>query len=96
MSESDLLRAGMKVVGCFVVIGALYGLAATLYEAIGLMYAKSQLSPDTQQALTLFWKWRLSSVIIGVLRLLLGLYLCTGANALVKLLQDKSPVAPIH
>ena len=52
MSESDLLRAGMKVVGCFVVIGALYGLAATLYEAIGLMYAKSQLSPDTQQALT--------------------------------------------
>ena len=52
MSESDLLRAGMKVVGCFVVIGALYGLAATLYEAIGLMYAKSQLSPDTQQVLS--------------------------------------------
>lgn len=96
MSESDLLRAGMKVVGCFVVIGALYGLAATLYEALGLMYAKSQLSPETQQVLTFFWKWKLSSVVIGVLRLLLGFYLCTGASAFVNMLQEKNPVPPAH
>jgi hypothetical protein len=89
MNESDILRAGMKVVGCYVVIAAVYGLATTLYEAIGIIYVKSNYSPDMQHAFEFFWKWKVSSVAIGILRLILGLYLCTGAKALVKLLQDK-------
>ena len=79
----------MKVVGCFVVIGAVYGLTTILYEAIGMIYMKSHYSPDLQQFFEVFWKWKVSSVVIGILRLILGLYLCTGAKALVKLLQDK-------
>ena len=89
MNESDILRPGMKVVGCFVVIGAIYGLATILYEAIGMIYVKANYSPDMQHAFEFFWKWKVSSVVIGILRLILGLYLCTGAKALVKLLQDK-------
>ena len=89
MSESDLLRVGMKVVGCFVVIGAVYGLVTVLYETFGMIYVKAHYSPDMQRAVEFFWKWKLSSVVIGILRLILGLYLCTGAKALVKMLQDK-------
>lgn len=89
MSESDLLRTGMKIVGCFVVIGAIFSLASILYEALGMLYVKSHFSPDMQKAVAFFWKWKLSSVVIGILRLILGLYLCTGANALVKMLADK-------
>lgn len=89
MNESDILRAGMKVVGCSVVIAAVFGLATTLYESIGMIYVTSDYSPDMQQAFNFFWKWKVSAVIIGILRLILGLYMCTGAKALVKLLQDK-------
>lgn len=89
MSESDLLQTGMKIVGCFVVIGAVFGLAAILYEALGILYVKSHFSPDIQQAAAFFWKWKLSSAVLVLLRLLLGLYLCTGANVLVKMLADK-------
>ena len=89
MNESDILRAGLKVVGCFVVIGAIYSLAVILYETFGMLYLKAEYSTEIQRAIECVWKWKLSSIVIDILRLILGLYLCTGAKAIVKMLQDK-------
>jgi hypothetical protein len=104
MKERDIISAGLKIVGCFLVIQGVFSLVSFLIpvvidfirlpELVSALDSAAEMDPAQQRDVVAQAR-TMSSVAIGVrvfresIRLIFGLYLCRGGSAIVRLLSKK-------